>query len=97
MALLAGMGKKPGLSMYITNFGLSGATAEVSLSALALIICVLVNIINELAVEGMFRGFILKVVTERSGFKLEITFRLFFLESGILLCAYWAFMTGRCL
>lgn len=69
VALLAGMGKKPGLSMYITNFGLSGATAEVSLSALALIICVLVNIINVLAEEGMFRGFILKVVTERSGFK----------------------------
>ena len=43
VALLAGMGKKPGLSMCITNF------------------------------------------------------RLFFLESGILLCAYWAFMTGRCL
>ena len=69
VALLAGMGKAPHLSMYITNFGLSGATAEVSLSSLAVLICVIVNIINVLAEEGMFRGFILKVVTERWGFK----------------------------
>ena len=69
MGLLAAQGKEPKLSMFITNFGLSGATAEVSLSALALVICVLVNIINVLAEEGMFRGFILKVVTERWGFK----------------------------
>ncbi len=69
MAILAGQGKAPHLSMYITNFGLSGATSEVSLSALALVICVVVNIINVLAEEGMFRGFILKVVTERWGFK----------------------------
>ena len=69
MSLLAAQGKAPKLSLFITNFGLSGATAEVSLSALALVICVLVNIINVLAEEGMFRGFILKVVTERWGFK----------------------------
>ncbi len=69
MSLLAAQGKAPELSLFITNFGLSGATAEVSLSALALIICVLVNIINVLAEEGMFRGFILRVVTERWGFK----------------------------
>ena len=69
MSLLAVQGKAPKLSMFITNFGLSGATAEVSLSALALVICVLVNIINVLAEEGMFRGFILKVVTERWGFR----------------------------
>lgn len=69
MSLLAAQGKAPELSLFITNFGLSGATAEVSLSALALVICVLVNIINVLAEEGMFRGFILKVVTERWGFK----------------------------
>ena len=67
--LLAIQGKTPHLSMYITNFGLSGATSEVSLSAVAVIICVIVNIINVLAEEGMFRGFILKVVTERWGFK----------------------------
>ncbi len=69
MAILAAQGKEPHFSAYITNFGLSGATSEVSLSAQALIICVIVNIINVLAEEGMFRGFILKAVTDRWGFK----------------------------
>ena len=32
-------------------------------------ICVIVNVINVLAEEGMFRGFILKTVTDRWGFK----------------------------
>ena len=67
--LLALQGKAPHLSLYITNFGLSGATSEVSLSAMAVIICVIVNIINVLAEEGMFRGFILKAVTDKWGFK----------------------------
>ena len=67
--LLAIQGKTPHLAMYITNFGLSGATSEVSLSAVAVIICVIVNIINVLAEEGMFRGFILKVVEDKWGFK----------------------------
>lgn len=67
--LLGFQGKNPHLSMYITNFGLSGATSEVSLSAVTLIICVIVNIINVLAEEGMFRGFILKTVSDRWGFK----------------------------
>lgn len=67
--LLAIQGKSPRLSMYITNFGLSGATSEVSLSAVAVIICVIVNIINVLAEEGMFRGFILKTVSDKWGFK----------------------------
>ena len=67
--LLALQGKAPHLSLYITNFGLSGATSEVSLSAVAVIICVIVNIINVLAEEGMFRGFILRVVTDKWGFK----------------------------
>ena len=67
--LLALQGKAPHLSLYITNFGLSGATSEVSLSAIAVIICVIVNIINVLAEEGMFRGFILQAVTDKWGFK----------------------------
>ncbi|MBR6383279.1 MAG: CPBP family intramembrane metalloprotease [Lachnospiraceae bacterium] len=67
--LLALQGKAPHLSLYITNFGLSGATSEVSLSAVAVIICVIVNIINVLAEEGMFRGFILQAVTDKWGFK----------------------------
>ncbi len=69
MLVLASQGKEPRLSAFITNFGLSGATSEFSLSIQALIICVIVNIINVLAEEGMFRGFILKTVTEHWGFK----------------------------
>lgn len=69
MTILAAQGKEPHFSAFITNFGLSGATSEVSLSVQALIICVIVNIINVLAEEGMFRGFILKTVTDRWGFK----------------------------
>lgn len=69
MLLLAAQGKEPQLSAYITNFGLSGATSEFNLSAQAIIICVIANIINVLAEEGMYRGFILKAVTDRWGFK----------------------------
>lgn len=67
--LLAGQGKSPRFSLYITNFGLSGATAEVSLSGLAVVICILVNILNVFAEEGLFRGFILKAVSEQYGFR----------------------------
>ena len=69
MLVLAAQEKEPRLSAFITNFGLSGATSEFSLSIQALIICVIVNIINVLAEEGMFRGFIFKSVTEHWGFK----------------------------
>ena len=69
MLILAAQGKEPQLSAYITNFGLSGATSEFSLSSQAIIICVIANIINVLAEEGMYRGFILKAVADRWGFK----------------------------
>ncbi|MBQ2465745.1 MAG: CPBP family intramembrane metalloprotease, partial [Treponema sp.] len=69
MLILATQGKEPQLSAYITNFGLSGATSEFNLSAQAIIICVIANIINVLAEEGMYRGFILKAVADRWGFK----------------------------
>ena len=69
MVLLTVQGKEPQLSVFITNFGLSGATSEFTLSVQALIICVIVNIINVLAEEGMYRGFILKAVTDNWGFK----------------------------
>ena len=69
MVLLTVQGKEPQLSVFITNFGLSGATSEFTLSVQALIICVIVNIINVLAEEGMYRGFILKAVTDHWGFK----------------------------
>mgnify|MGYP003294961396 FL=1 len=68
--ILTAAEKNPNLEVYITNFGLTGATSEVSLSAMAVIICIVVNIINVIAEEGLFRGFILKVVSEKSDFKV---------------------------
>lgn len=68
--ILTAAGKNPNLEVYITNFGLKGATSEVSLSAMAVIICIVVNIINVIAEEGLFRGFILKVVSEKCDFKV---------------------------
>lgn len=58
-----------GVSLYITNFGLQGATSEVSLSLLAVLICILVNIINVIAEEGLFRGLFLKLGSDAFGFK----------------------------
>lgn len=68
--ILTAAGKAPHLEVYITNFGLTGATSEVSLSAMTVIICIVVNIINVIAEEGLFRGFILKVVSEKCNFKV---------------------------
>lgn len=68
--ILTAAGKIPYLDVYITNFGLTGATSEVSLSVMAVIICIVVNIINVIAEEGLFRGFILKVVSEKCNFKI---------------------------
>lgn len=56
--------------MYITNFGLTGATNEMSLSITAVVICMLGNIINVLAEEGLFRGLILKVLSDNWGFRI---------------------------
>ncbi len=68
--ILEATGKNPNLEVYITNFGLTGATSEVSLSAMAVIICIVVNIINVIAEEGLFRGLILKAVSEKYNFKV---------------------------
>lgn len=68
--ILTAVGKIPHLEVYITNFGLTGATSEVSLSAMAVTICIVVNVINVIAEEGLFRGFILKVVSEKYNFKI---------------------------
>lgn len=61
-------GGNPRLAVYITNFGLTGATNEMSLSVTAVVICMLGNIINVLAEEGLFRGLILKVLSDNWGF-----------------------------
>lgn len=63
-------GGNPRLAVYITNFGLTGATNEMSLSITAVVICMLGNIINVLAEEGLFRGLILKVLSDNWGFRI---------------------------
>ena len=63
-------GGNPRLAVYITNFGLTGATNEMSLSFAAVVICMLGNIINVLAEEGLFRGLILKVLSDNWGFRV---------------------------
>lgn len=63
-------GCNPRLAVYITNFGLTGATNEMSLSVTAVVICMLGNIINVLAEEGLFRGLILKVLSDNLGFRI---------------------------
>lgn len=68
LLILALQGKSPALSLYITNFGVAGATNENSLSVLTLLICIGGNIINVLAEEGLFRGVFLKLCTDRYGF-----------------------------
>lgn len=74
MLILTLQGNNPHLSAYITNFGLTGATAEVSLSVGAVLICIGVNIINVLVEEGSFRGFILKKLFRINGdLKKQIT------------------------
>ena len=69
MLILSLQGKSPKLSVYITNFGLTGATNTMSLSFSAVIICILGNIINVVAEEGLFRGLFLKAVSDQWGFK----------------------------
>lgn len=69
MMILAISGSNPKLSFYITNFGLTGATNEISLSFTAVVICVVGNVINVLAEEGLFRGIILKSTSDIWGFR----------------------------
>lgn len=69
MLILASQGANPKLSVYISNFGLTGATNEISLSFTAVVICIAGNIINVLAEEGLFRGIILKTLADKWGFR----------------------------
>ena len=54
------MGKSPRLSFYISNFALSDQTVT-GISLSALLICILGNVINVTAEEGLFRGLIFKL------------------------------------
>lgn len=67
--ILTIQGANPKLAIYITNFGLTGATNEISLSFTAVVICIAGNIINVLAEEGLFRGIMLKVLSDKWGFR----------------------------
>ena len=69
MLILAISGANPKISFYITNFGLTGATNEISLSFTAVVICVAGNVVNVLAEEGLFRGIILKSTSDIWGFR----------------------------
>ena len=69
MLVLTSQGANPKLSVYISNFGLTGATNEISLSFTAVLICIVGNIINVLAEEGLFRGIMLKTLTDKWGFR----------------------------
>lgn len=54
------MGKHPSLRFYITNFSLTQSHTNGS-SLLAVIVCVIGNIINVYAEEGLFRGLFCKI------------------------------------
>ena len=69
LMILAISGANPKLSFYITNFGLTGATNEISLSFTSVVICVVGNVVNVLAEEGLFRGIILKGTSDIWGFR----------------------------
>lgn len=69
MLILSLSGKSPRLSLYITNFGLTGATNAMALTFSALVICIIGNVVNVLAEEGLFRGIMLRAVTDKWGFK----------------------------
>lgn len=57
------MGKHPSLQFYITNFSLTQTHTNGS-SLSAVIICIIGNIINVFAEEGLFRGLIYKIETQ---------------------------------
>ena len=58
--LLFVMGKHPSLRFYITNFSLTQTHANGS-SLFAVIVCIIGNIVNIYAEEGLFRGLFCKI------------------------------------
>lgn len=58
--VLFAMGKHPSLQFYITNFSLTQAHTNGS-SLLAVIVCIIGNIVNVYAEEGLFRGLFYKI------------------------------------
>lgn len=68
--ILQAQGYRVSLKFFVTNFALTGAYTQITASFMALLICVAVNIVNVLAEEGLFRGIILKLGTNRFGFSI---------------------------
>ncbi len=58
--VLSVMGKHPSLRFYITNFSLTQTHTNGS-SLLAVIVCIIGNIVNVCAEEGLFRGLFCKI------------------------------------
>lgn len=58
--VLIGMGKHPSLQFYITNFSLTQTYTSGS-SLLAVSVCIIGNIVNVWAEEGLFRGLFYKL------------------------------------
>lgn len=58
--MLAVMGKHPSLRFYITNFSLTQAHTNGS-SLSAVIVCIIGNLVNVYAEEGLFRGLFYKI------------------------------------
>lgn len=66
ITLYANLGK-PSLELYVNGFSLVGN--EVKHTEIAFfILCILLNIINVLMEEGLFRGFFLKVINDKKNF-----------------------------
>ncbi|MEG0396750.1 MAG: type II CAAX endopeptidase family protein [Oscillospiraceae bacterium] len=74
--ILWSMGKHPSLGFFITNFAISGQNVT-GLSLAAVVICVIGNIVNVWAEEGLFRGYFLKLGNERLSFKRANFFQAF--------------------
>lgn len=60
LSVLRAQGLHPALQLYITNFSLSSQRAA-GLSASAVLLCILGNIANVWAEEGLFRGLFLRL------------------------------------
>lgn len=68
--LLRSQGHSVSIRFFVTNFALTGASTQVSATIVSLILCIIGNIVNVLAEEGLFRGIILKLAADRFDFPI---------------------------
>ncbi|MFR6310932.1 CPBP family intramembrane glutamic endopeptidase [Anaerofustis stercorihominis] len=62
-------GHSPSIKFFITNFALTGASNSLNASLTAVMICIVVNILNAAAEEGLFRGLFLNLGQKKYSFK----------------------------